>query len=530
MKNSVVIYAVIAATILLAASALGQQGNVPGATITYISSEGVYFDAGTVACITLGDSLRVVRNQDTVAIIVVTNVSTKSSAGIVAVSHGRIEVGDSVIISPVTPDDIDSNSVVLQEIIRPYERRRPARNLVEVDIALQNFWHRDMSGSGFSWTQPGLRTRLRVQNVAGTGAVLRMRHRTRLYHRARTIRVDQSRNEWVQQLYEFSLGIKDGDRRVEWAIGRTSVPYVPGVGFVDGGYIVYHVRPRFRVGVAGGTAPDNETSAVSLEQRKVGLFAAFETGSYSTQRLFLSAALSTLYERGTVSRDFIFLQGTYSRYKSVTISQSAEIDLNRHWRHLMASNRFSFTGYHANARVTLSSALSASFSYDTRKRIRYFESMTVPDSLFDDDSHGGIKGGVTMSLMDRLLLRGSIGIRFRNGGVRNNRVAFLSMRLKEFPAKRHSLTANFSVIETQFTIGYRPIVRYRFPVARKLMTNVSAAGYIYKTGSSTTGNYYIDVSTSYYFANGYYLSGSFRQNLDKYIRSSELFTEFGMSF
>ena len=57
-------------------------GNLTAADIkiTYISSEAVYIDGGTVNGLNLGDSLKIYRNDSLQAILMVTNISSGSSA------------------------------------------------------------------------------------------------------------------------------------------------------------------------------------------------------------------------------------------------------------------------------------------------------------------------------------------------------------------------------------------------------------------------------------------------------------------
>jgi len=522
---------ILAAVVCLAAISVGRAEPAP-VTITYISSEGVYIDAGTNAGLAIGDTLTVTRatGKVRVAALVITSIAGNSAACRVIEEGQALQVGDFIVMpqqevaNEVPPDTVVETPP--EPVARP--TRRSTVNRVRGDITIQNFLHHDLTGSGRSWTQPGLRTRLVVENLGGSGSTFQMRHTSRLYHRSSAVYTGQSTNEWTHQVYELSLIHEVDDAAAEWGIGRIIVPYVRGVGYVDGGYLAYQFHPNYRVGVAGGVAPDYQTSAVELGRRKLGAFIAYESGSYLEKRLTLSAALSTEYDHATVSRDFLYLQGTFTRYRRLSVYQSVEIDLNRSWRYAAEGERFTFTNYYGNATVYLSENASVFASYDSRKNIRYFENRLTPDSLFDDATRQGVRGGLRVRLLKRVTMRLHGGVRFREGAAADARSGGASLLISRFPARRHSLMLQLSIVETQFTTGYRPVVTYRFPLAPRLLMNLTGAGYIYKTGSSSIGNYYGDLGASYSFGRRYYLSGRYRQYFNSQLESVELFTEFGI--
>ncbi len=385
-----------------------------------------------------------------------------------------------------------------------------------------------MTDSDYDRTQPGVKTKLSVENIGGGNLAFKLRHRTRLYHRSRTLSIGQDANEWIHQIYELGLFHENEASKTEWAIGRVLSPYVRGVGYVDGGYLAHQIHSNFKIGFAGGAAPDMVSSEPNFDRRKFGLFGAFETGTYQTQRLAFTAAVSTEYDETTVSRDFLYFQGTYSKYQLLSLYQSVEIDFNRDWRYDQTGERFTFTNYYANANVNITKNASIFLSYDARKNIRYFETMDTPDSLFNDDYHQGIRAGFNLRLMDRINFRGNAGIRFRDGLPDDNKFASATVRIARFPLPRHSMTLMMSIVETQFTTGYRPMMSYRFPVSRRVALNLTGSGYIYKTGSRTTSYYYADASTYYSFARRYYLSATYRQYFDTRLKSIELRTELGI--
>jgi len=501
--------------------------------VTCISSEAVYVDGGLTAGINIGDTLAFIRDRQTVAIAVVTKVAELASAAELCHQKCPVQVGDmAALLADVprltAPVAMMASEVTFEPDEEPEEPkpRKPAR--LKGSLSLENFYRKDMTDSDLNRTQPGLRTRLSVRNLGGGDLEFKLRHRTRLYHRSRALFTGQDADEWIHLVYELGLFHEIEDAKTEWAVGRVLSPYVRGVGYVDGGYLAHRIHKNFRLGLAGGTTPNRLTSEPDFDRRKFGLFMSWEMGEYATRRLAFTAALSTEYDKNTVSRDFIYLQGTYSKKNLLSLYQSVEIDLNRDWRYDRTGERFTFTNYYGNATVNLSRKASIFFSYDARKNIRYVELMDTPDSLFNDDFHQGIRGGFNLRPSDRIYFRSYGGIRFREDGRDDNRFVSGLIRIDRFPTRRHAVTLSMHIVETQFTTGYRPMLRYRLPVSRRLTLNLTGSGYIYKTGSRKTSYYYADVSTYYNFGRRYYLSGNLRQYYDSELKSVELRTELGV--
>jgi hypothetical protein len=166
-------------------------------------------------------------------------------------------------------------------------------------------------------------------------------------------------------------------------------------------------------------------------------------------------------------------------------------------------------------------------SYDSRQNYRYADTRDIPDSLFDSDVHRGWRAGVHVSPWARLFLRADGGIRLRETDSVESRFLSFSARVNRFPWPRHSLWMSLSIVEAGLTTGYRPVLSYRFPVARGFFLNASGGVYVYESATVTTSNYYLEAATTKSLGTRYFLSGSLRQYLDDQLRSSELYFELG---
>lgn len=495
------------------------------ATITYVASEGVYLNAGTLRGLQIGDTLSVRRKGMHVGQIVVTNLSSGSSAAIAIDDSSSIQAGDMVML----PDRHISEIVIARDdsehIISTPRSLRSGGSRLDGEIALSNYWHNDQTGSDLSWTQPGLLLNFEVSRIGSSDLTLRVKHRSRANFRSRTLGTSFDNKRWSHRLYELTLTNENSQSTTEWAIGRVNTPYVRGVGFVDGGYFARAINDKWKVGLAGGTAANRSDYGYDFDRRKAGVFVAYETGSYQKQRFAASMALSTEYDKAVVSRDFLYVQTSFMRGRGLATYHSLELDLNRNWRYDRIRERVTLSNYFGSARLSLHRSTSIELGYDTRKNILYFETRNIPDSLFDESINRGFRAAITIRFNERIRLRGSGGVRFREGSLADGKHGSLGLFLRKFPGRRLATSVHLSYVRTQLLTGYRPRLGVRFPATRRLMLNIDVAAQIYNNSLTTTSNVYANLNAAYSLDNGLYFTARFRQYFDDQLRSSELFTE-----
>ena len=325
------IISITMASILLAFgySTLLQAANRHG-EITYVAAEGAYLNAGRSDGLTTGDTLKVIRDKKKLGYVVLTQVASKSSACTPVDPSLTLKVGDRVAM-PEGAEPATASSTPKAPAARALSKRPVSSgiNRFRGDIRIEQFTHKDFTGSRLTWYQPGVRTRFKVQNISGTGIDLKFRHRTRLYRRTQFIITGGKRDQWTHRVYEASLTFDRDDAKSAWGAGRISVPHLRGFGLIDGGYYTRVLTSELSVGVGAGGVPDYQSSAPDFRRRKFGFYAAYNRPWAPVGDIELAAALSTEYDQGATSRDFLYLQNVVRRAGQLTFHQSAEVDLNR---------------------------------------------------------------------------------------------------------------------------------------------------------------------------------------------------------
>jgi hypothetical protein len=508
------------------------EARPPTARVTYVASEGVYVTAGRSSGLAVGDTLVVLRDGREISRVVVTELSSHSAACMVVEGLPAVRVGDAVDLGGGTGEAAVRSDRPTPEppaaTRRTRWRREDRRNEVRGTLVLQNLWLRDLTGSGLTTAQPSLGARIAVENLAGTGAELRIRHRTRLYHRTADDG-SRGRDDWVHRLSELALVYGDRNAPVQTAVGRVLSPEFRGVGYVDGGYMSVRVHPDYRVGVAGGVEPRYPSTAVNAERWKLGGFVRREVGTYEGERWVSMVSVAGSYEQGLISREFLHLQNLYSRGRVFSLRQSLEVDVNRHWRIKMNDDRLVLSNLFVSARVEPAAYVSVDLSYDSRRRVRDQTTFDTPDSLFDESRHSGLRGGFVVRLPWSLSLRASGALREREGGERSAKFGSVSVRAADFPRPRDAVTAAVSISDTDFTTAYRPLLSYSTRAPGGVRLGLSGGAYLYDTLGLTSQSGFVEIEMGGVFLRRAFTSLRLRRSFGDTIESLQLVTELGVS-
>lgn len=503
--------------------------------VTYISAEAVYVDGGKGAGLGAGDTLIVQTGNNAGTRLIVTNLSSHSAACQRIDSTLPVVVGDSVVaLHPRAAADEASLTQtnppkVTRSVTPSWRERRKASNRFRGYVSLQGQWQRDLTASGSSWYQPGFSARFVVENIAGTGATFRFRHLSRWSYRDYSLNGLIDEQEWTNRLTEFALVYAKPDSPLEIGVGRVISPYIRGIGYIDGGYLVAKRGVHYRVGFAAGAEPDATDSSFDPDTRKIGFFISRDAGVYEGHRLSTTVALSASYYRDLVSREFVYLQNTYSYARRFTLYQSVEVDVNRQWRLQASSGRLSFSNFYLTSNVRLTRAIRIDMAVDARKNIRSFNTMNTPDSLFDDTLSQGMNGGVTFLLGANATLGARTGIRRREA---SEDVLFSSvnLNLRHFIRPGYNVSARLSRSKNEFTTGYAPLLMLRMPLGRRTGVTMGGGGYLYDTLGVKDNNYYLQALADRSLGSRFGVSLGGRRYFGGTLESVELTTELNANF
>ena len=498
-------------------------------SVTYVSAEGIYINAGTNAGLQKGDTLIISRNNQTIATLIVQNISTKSAACLIISQTETPLTSDLVLHYDGSVITVTEADIIQSQINTASDKKVKSRpvNRINGFIALQQYYQKDFTSSSLSTYQPSLKTKLKIENINNSNLTFKMSLRSRYYHRSKQISVFSTKNEWSHRLYEFA--VYGYHENLNWSFGRQSIYQARGIGYIDGLYIARQMDENLILGGAFGSEPNYLNQKIDFNRKKAALFVSYEKGTYETGRYILSAAFAGSYISGEINREFFNFSADYYTERFST-NHAVEFDIFRSWRKDALGKSIKFANYYGRVNYNLSSRIRFNLSYDNRNQIRYFDDVYIADSLFDNSSHQGVNFGTSVKVNQSITFSANTGIRFRSDELDNNKFVNTSLNFSRFPAKHNSLSFRFAYVQTMFTNAYRPSVAFRFPLFTRMHLTASASSNIYKTGSNSTTSTYLDLNSYYSFDRIYFMSASIRQYLDKELRSSQIYFELGRNF
>jgi len=512
--------------------------------VKYVSHQSYYINLGSQNGLSVGDTIRVIRNKRLIGRLVVENVARLSASCKSLNQRNPIKQGDlveaDVRIQSAQQDLAQGRLKKKRPSLRtrasrrarPVTRRKskPDINRIRGRFSTQSLFLNDKTSANLDSRQMGLRGKITVERFLGLPMELRFRGRTRAQHRQRALGNGIDQNEFRNNLYEMGLVYRSSNSPLEFGFGRILSQNIRGIGTIDGGLFSYKINPHVRMGIAGGTQPSLRNSAFQTSEKKFGLFATFETGDYRRQRFATTAAFSGRYHGSTSSREFFYLQNNYSVGSKFSIYQSVETDLNRGWKNSSGKSSLQFSNFFMSTRFSPLAFFSLNLSYDARKAVRVFETRSIPDSLFDATTRQGMHSGFTLRLPARIRLSGNFGLRFRGGGMNNTFSASSSLVVPRIFRTWSTLTARFSYFSSMFARGYRPNVNLRLPIMPGLVLDLGGGSYINQVGSQTTRSNWLEANGYYRINRWLFANFGYRLFFDDRLRSGRLFLETGVVF
>lgn len=449
-------------------------------SVTYLTAEGFYLDVGTAAGLSVGDTVTVVREGQTVAKGQVLFVAETSAS--CALLEGEVREGDRarflVPEGTALPERIEADPPQADEAQVPAVTRRtldrsaPARPINELDgrIALQLRSQVD-DESGHDVMEPGISARLRLRNLFGSAHTLSVRARSRRTVRDREVGSDL-RDAWNNRVYEVALEYDDSDSPLGYRVGRITANRVRGIGSFDGACADYRVKEDWSVGTFAGLSPDPTTSRVNPDDVKAGAFVNHQRGDWAGQRVDATLALAGSYHQGEIDEEFLYQQVRYSWGRSLSLYESAELALNRGWRGDEGASTLELDNILLSARWQPIDMLSLDGGYDNRRILRTWETRDTPDSLFDGSVREGWRLGAAARLTRDLRLSVQGNLRSVEGEADNTLTGHARISHRDMWSSGVAVDVRVAYYDSPYSTGVQPSLALARYVARRVRVSV----------------------------------------------------------
>jgi hypothetical protein len=378
--------------------------------VRYRSAQSIYLDGGRADGLDVGDRLRVVSGGTALAEIEVVYAAERSASCKVVSEERPVRAGDEAVLvaagrtaqpeagteptpAPAAPA---APASALVQSPNPSPGAPWARIRASASFGYYRSW--DQTESALDYQQRTARLDLLLDQIAGQPLSFTLRARSRQDVRARTLSTRTPADERTDQLYELALRYEPSSDRVAFEVGRIGIYRFVGVGYLDGALARYRPAGAVQVALFGGRVADVAGLGWNGAGSKYGVFVRLAPARrYSTSGYDATLAYVRENAYGDVSREYLSQEGFFGSGGRWSITERAELDLNRGWRQDLTGRSYQLSNVSLAGNLRLAASSWVVVSYDGRRNYRYYQNRVVPEEVFDDLLHQGLRAALTVA-------------------------------------------------------------------------------------------------------------------------------------
>ncbi|MCB0471474.1 MAG: hypothetical protein KDC56_00285, partial [Flavobacteriaceae bacterium] len=473
MKNSYILIFILL-WITCSSVAYGQVGDqfIKG-KVSFLTSKSVYVKFDDTSTLTIGDTLTLSKNK--LACLIVTNKSTTSVVCSV-INDCKIEKDDVVYFTPVLNKPGPENKPVENEIkivtdeIEEKKKESIYSQYINGRASLSSY-------STLSNTRDD-RHRLmgRFSLTADHINDSKFSFDSYLNYRKNFITGNDSLYGPDSYFRVYSLSVKyDATPDLSFVIGRNINPKMSSVGAMDGLQVEKYFGTNY-IGVIAGFRPDIFDFNFNSDLLQYGAY----FGKIFDSRYFYSQTTAGLIEqrnRDQIDRRYAYLQHTSTIFSKVNLFGSAELDIYNKINGV-STGGVRLTNLYASARYRFNRNFNLTLSYDSRKRIIYYETFqTEVERMLDDDiARQGFRARVNVMPMEHVSMGFGYSKRFQSDNQNKSDNINGYFGLTKIPGIGGQLSVNFNVNSSNYLESSILSLRH----SRTLIKNTLEADFYYR--------------------------------------------------
>lgn len=368
----------IIALTALTSNAFGQDNIVQG-QVSFVTTNNIYVKFDDTSTIKVGDSLHLV-GRDKSCLLVKSKSSTSCVCSII--NDCEIQKGDEVIF----------NLVIIAE---PQPKQEtPTELLVApvVEEVTESLYKENINGSvslsgyGNINSERENRTRLMTRLALNASHIKNSKFSFDTYINYRYIFEQADSTSLPQNSFfrVYNLSVRyDVLPSFSMILGRNINPKISSLGAMDGLQLEKYFG-KFYIGAIGGFRPDIFDYGLNTDLLQYGGYAGVLTDD---KKFYSQTTLGFLEQQnaGETDRRYAYFQHNSTVFKNLNLFSSLELDLFSKVDG-MTSNDIRLTNLYVSARYRISRKVNLMLSYDSRKRILYYQTFQSQiDRLLNDD-------------------------------------------------------------------------------------------------------------------------------------------------
>lgn len=463
--------------------------------VSYITMQNIYVRFEITGIVQKGDTIFIMKDQEMVPLFISESVSSTSSVGkplgnmvakisdviYLKVKKGLLKKSDqnneltTVKSGSAQKDSIPTaTSKVVPEKSKITERQEKIRGRLAVS-SYSNFSNNSELSQRFRYTFS-----LSAENISGgrisTDSYIMFTHR--LEHWA------DVKDNIFNALKIYSLNVNyDISNKTRLSFGRKINQHISGIGAIDG--IQAETKAgNFTFGAVVGSNPDYSDYSFNAKLFEYGAYLSHEDKNKNGS-MVNSFAIFEQTSHGNPDRRFAYFQHDNSLAKNINLYASSELDLYA-LKNGLPVNSVRLTSLYLSLRYRMSKQLSASFSYDARKNVIYYETFkNYLDQLLLDATRQGYQLRINYRPTKTITSGITGGYRFQKNDPEPmlNVNGFLTF--SQVPGINASVNLTANWLQTSYVDG----MFYGIQIYRDIVPSKLSTGIYYRLADNQYSNY-----------------------------------------
>lgn len=412
--------------------------------VSFVTSQNIYVKFEDTKAIAIGDTLRLISSKTSCLLV-----KSKSTTSCVCeiVEDCNIQKGDKVLY-PIRPRKIEQIDEVPKKELTP----------IVTDLEDEPLYKENIRGS-ISATSYNTIAEKRDDRHRLMGRLsIRANHikdskfsfNTYLNFRHFFDQRDSSsiQNNDILRIYNFAVHY-DATPTLSLTLGRNINPKISSLGAIDGLQVEKYFGKKY-IGAIAGFRPDIFNYGFDANLFQYGGF----IGMMTEEKSFYSQTTIGFIQQqngGEIDRRYAYFQHTSTIAKNLNLFSSLEVDLFSKLNGEV-SNEINLTNLYLSARYRFSRKFNMMLSYDSRKRIIYYETyQTEIERLLDDDiARQGARVRINGRPFKNILAGASYSKRFQNNSMNKSDNVYGYVTLSKVPFIDGRLSLSYNRNESNY--------------------------------------------------------------------------------
>ena len=464
--------------------------------VSFVTSKNIYVKFDDTKNINIGDTLKFL-NQKTACLVV----KNKSSNSVVCsvIYECDVKKGDEVYYNYSTKNKNMEKAIVVVQVIENNkdsieiddQKDKDSRYVQKVKGRISVASYSTLSNIRDDRHRIMYRLSINADHIRASKFSFESYLTYRQYFNSEESSISRNRNRF--NVYNLALRY-DIDPSLSLVIGRKINNKISSVGAIDGLQVDKFFGKNY-VGAIAGFRPDIYDYSFNSDLFEYGAY----IGRISDNLYFYSqTTLGFMEQRNNkeIDRRYVYFQHSSTIVKKLNLFTSIELDLYNKVNDTV-NNDVRLTNLYASARYRFSRKFDLTLSYDSRKRILYYETFKSEiERLLDDDiARQGFRARINVRPIKYLITGISYSKRFQSDRENKSDNIYGYVSYSRIPSIGGGLSVNYNMNTSNYLKSKIFSVRY----SRNLLKNKLNADFYYRNADFSYFNSHIGNNKQNYY-------------------------------